>query len=214
MVDIHPPSGSIHSVKDFLFHMLTVVLGILIALSLEGLIEWRHHRSIAEEARSNLISEIRENRDHLQRGLTLAPNAESRLKGTIEQVEKYRRNQVTSLSGLDWSFGVLPLSDTAWKTAASIGAVTYMDYAEVPRYTRIYVLQELFLSEQRDAVDRWLNLQKWAPRLGIQNGLSQLSSEELVRIEDAASTALIYTQTEEGTAKTLVQEYTKLLDGK
>jgi hypothetical protein len=158
VVDIHPPHGSVHSVKDFLFHMLTVVLGILIALSLEGLMEWHHHRSLAEEARSNLISEIRENRDHLQKGLILAPDAESRLKGTVGRIEEYRKNHVASLSEFDWSFALFPLSDTAWKAAASTGAITYMDYSEVPRYTRIYMLQEVFLSEQRGAVDKWLDL--------------------------------------------------------
>ena len=47
-MDIHPPSGPVHSFRDFCLHLLTVILGILIALSLEGLIEWRHHRSLAQ----------------------------------------------------------------------------------------------------------------------------------------------------------------------
>jgi hypothetical protein len=42
----------------------------------------------------------------------------------------------------------------------------------------------------------------------------QLSSEDLAKVEEAASAALIHTQNEEETAKTLVQEYTKLLEGK
>ena len=33
-MDIHPPEGPVHSFKDFLFHLLTVTIGILIALSL------------------------------------------------------------------------------------------------------------------------------------------------------------------------------------
>jgi hypothetical protein len=37
-MEIHPSQGPIHSFKDFLFHLLTVVIGILIALSLEGLL--------------------------------------------------------------------------------------------------------------------------------------------------------------------------------
>ena len=39
-MDIHPSQGPIHSFKDFLFHLLTVIIGILIALSLEGLLDW------------------------------------------------------------------------------------------------------------------------------------------------------------------------------
>jgi hypothetical protein len=211
VVDIHPPHGSVHTAKDFLFHMLTVVLGILIALSLEGLIEWHHHQSLAAEARSNLTSEIRQNRDRLEKGLSLAPDAENRLKSTIERVEVYRKNHVAPSSGFDWSFGLFPLSDTAWKTASSTGAIAYMDYAEVPQYTRAYVLQEVFLAEQRGTVDKWLDLQKWAPRLDAKGGLSQLSAEDLAKIQEAASAALVHTQTEEGTAKTLIQEYPNIL---
>jgi len=32
IVDIHPPHGPVNSFKDFLLHLLTVILGILIAL--------------------------------------------------------------------------------------------------------------------------------------------------------------------------------------
>ena len=137
-MDIHPPHGPVNSFKDFLLHLLTVILGILIALSLEGLIEWHHHRSLAEEARSNLTAEIRENRQLLAGGLPAAPAAEQRLKATIETIEAYRKDRRDDrTSKLDWSFGLFPLSATGWSTASSTGALSYMDYSEVQGYTRL-----------------------------------------------------------------------------
>ena len=135
-MEIHPSQGPIRSFKDFLFHLLTVVIGILIALSLEGLLEWHHHRMLLEEARSNLASEIRENRQRITEGLVSAPDAESRLKATIEAIDSYRKNHDDRGSKLDWSFGLFPLNATAWSTAASTGAVSYMNYSEVQDYTR------------------------------------------------------------------------------
>lgn len=214
-MDIHPPYGPIHSFKDFVLHLLTVILGILIALSLEGLIEWRHHRSLAEEARSNLTVEIRENRQLLTGGLAAAPDAEHRLKATIETIEAYRKNHRDDrTSKLDWSFGLFPLSATAWSTAASTGALGYMDYSEVQAYTRAYVLQEEFLTIQQSTLGKWLDLQKWLARRDPKGGLSNLNNEEQSQIETDASAALLHTETEEQIAKDLVQQYAKVLGEK
>jgi hypothetical protein len=60
-MEIHAPEGPIHSVRHFLIHLLTITVGILIALSLEGLNEWRHHRNLVHEAQSNLANELHDN---------------------------------------------------------------------------------------------------------------------------------------------------------
>jgi hypothetical protein len=202
----------VNSFKDFLLHLLTVILGILIALSLEGLIEWHHHRSLAEEARSNLTAEIRENRQLLAGGLPAAPAAEQRLKATIETIEAYRKDRRDDrTSKLDWSFGLFPLSATAWSTASSTGALSYMDYSEVQGYTRAYVLQDEFLTMQQNALGKWLDLQKWLARRDSKGSLSNLNNEELSEVEAAASAALLHTETEETFAKDLMQQYAKAL---
>ena len=211
-MDIHPPHGPVNSFKDFLLHLLTVILGILIALSLEGLIEWHHHRSLAEESRSNLTAEIRENRQLLAGGLPAAPAAEQRLKATIETIEAYRKDRRDDrTSKLDWSFGLFPLSATGWSTASSTGALSYMDYSEVQGYTRAYVLQDEFLTMQQNALGKWLDLQKWLARRDSKGSLSNLNNEELSEVEAAASAALLHTETEETFAKDLMQQYAKAL---
>ena len=45
--------------------MFTVVLGILIALALEGVVEWAHHRALVREARANIAIELRHNKETL-----------------------------------------------------------------------------------------------------------------------------------------------------
>jgi len=60
-VDIHPPHGPIRSWKDFLLQLVTITAGVLIALSLEGVREWSHYRTLVREARETLAREIAEN---------------------------------------------------------------------------------------------------------------------------------------------------------
>ena len=59
-MEIHPPHQGIHSWREFLLHMTTIVLGILIAIGLEQAVEWVHHR----QERKQLQSELREEADH------------------------------------------------------------------------------------------------------------------------------------------------------
>jgi len=68
-MEIHHPDKPIHSKKDFIVHMLTVVLGILIALGFEAMVQWGHHRALVREARENLAAEIALNSKALNEGL-------------------------------------------------------------------------------------------------------------------------------------------------
>jgi hypothetical protein len=43
-MDVHPPHLPIHTWKDFLLHLLTITIGLFIALTLEASIESIHHR--------------------------------------------------------------------------------------------------------------------------------------------------------------------------
>jgi hypothetical protein len=40
MLDVHSPHEPIIGWKDFLLHLFTITIGLLIALSLEGTVEW------------------------------------------------------------------------------------------------------------------------------------------------------------------------------
>lgn len=78
-MEIHLP-GPVASLKEFFRELLTMTAGILIALSLEALIQWHHHRELAQEAKANIISELRAN----QRELT---GQEQRLSSMQQDVQ-------------------------------------------------------------------------------------------------------------------------------
>ena len=50
-----------HGWRDFLLHLFTITVGLLIALSLEGLVEWQHHRHLVHDAEKSPHAEISSN---------------------------------------------------------------------------------------------------------------------------------------------------------
>lgn len=62
MLDVHPPEHGIHGIRDFFIHLLTITVGLLIALGLEATVEALHHRSERKEAEATLRQELTQNR--------------------------------------------------------------------------------------------------------------------------------------------------------
>ena len=63
MLDVHPPHVAAHSWKDFFIHIATIVIGLLIAIGLEQMVEFSHHRHQVEQIDEALQNESIENRD-------------------------------------------------------------------------------------------------------------------------------------------------------
>lgn len=61
-MEVHVPDHPVTTWRQFFTHLAIVSVGLLIALSLESLVEWRHHRALVREARENVRREISENR--------------------------------------------------------------------------------------------------------------------------------------------------------
>src|SRR5262245_25696016 len=66
-VEIHPPHAAAHSLKEFLLQLLTITAGVLIALLIEGMVEWNHHRTLVREAKEMIAREIADNKGALAR---------------------------------------------------------------------------------------------------------------------------------------------------
>jgi hypothetical protein len=59
MLDVHPPHHAANTWRDFFIHIATIVVGLLIAVGLEQVVEAIHHRT----ERRELIREMREEAD-------------------------------------------------------------------------------------------------------------------------------------------------------
>src|SRR5579875_3036204 len=61
MIDIHPPHHAATTRREFLMHLSTVVLGILIAIGLEQTVEFLHHRHQVAELTEQMRAEAQNN---------------------------------------------------------------------------------------------------------------------------------------------------------
>jgi len=144
MLDVHLPHKSIRGFSEFLIHLFTITVGLLIAVQIESFVEWRHHLHLAEEARLALRAEIENNlKDlkNLQPGLKVWREQIDADLAAMKRIQEHPNDPAVQHTSLAVHSGGVTLDDTAWRTAQSTGALAYMPYEEAGRYTNIYQAQ-------------------------------------------------------------------------
>jgi len=126
-MDIHPPQQPVHTVKDFLLHLLTITVGLFIALTLEASIESVHHRHLVRDARQSLQSEIETNHKlYAKNAQDLRQNREQ-LAHDIDQLRQLREGKKLDNPVVVWDWDWISYADSVWATARESGAVPYMN---------------------------------------------------------------------------------------
>ena len=87
-MEIHAPHKPVHSLREMLTHLVLVTLGVLIALSFEGIGSWREHRALLHEARANILSELRDNQKELAHRLSQIPKERDDLSAAIDVAQR------------------------------------------------------------------------------------------------------------------------------
>jgi hypothetical protein len=155
VIDVHPPNEPIHGWRDFFIHLTTITIGLLIALSLEGCVEWRHHRHLAHEAETSLHAEIRQNSQAVQKYLVVVHKQQEALVKDVVILKHIIKNQkAPDASKIALEFNITSLDNVSWKTAQSTGALSYIPYELAQEYGDLYTTQdELEVAEQQAARD-------------------------------------------------------------
>ncbi|HWE52757.1 MAG TPA: hypothetical protein VG273_23390 [Bryobacteraceae bacterium] len=147
----------VETLKEFAMHLFIVTLGILIALSLEGLLEWRHHTELAEEARTNIRSEIRDNEKSIDHFLKAVPEIRKKQMAVLDDIREILTRGKTKATSFELGLALAELNNTSWTTAQTVGAIGFIPYAEVKEYAGVYRLQDEFLRMQTRAEDSVVN---------------------------------------------------------
>jgi hypothetical protein len=189
MLDVHPPEHAAHNWRDFFIHIVTIVLGLLIAIGLESTVEWMHHRHLVAEARENIHREIAENQQLLPRNLDSLQKDAAQLKQNIETI-RILRDHPKDLHGkilynLYWS----GFSDAAWRTAHDTGALSYMPYDEVQQLSELYGQQQ-YVSGLGTGL--FTEQGKAAGPIFAEGSIEQLTPTEVDRL--MANTTSLYVQ--------------------
>jgi hypothetical protein len=160
MLDVHSPHEPIMGWKDFLLHLFTITIGLLIALSLEGTVEWFHHRHLLHEAEASLYHEIDGNAKGLKDSVTDLHKQRDDLKHDVVVFNQLiRTGKLPDNEHMDIAFHIHTFDNVGWKTAQATGAAAYMPYADAQEYAGIYGTQdELAEAEKQAARDAILSL--------------------------------------------------------
>ncbi len=141
-MDVHPPRHPIHTVKDFLLHLLTITIGLFIALTLEAAVESVHHRHLVRDARANLHREITaNNKQYAINAKWIAENREQ-LARNIGLLRDLRKGKKLDPANLGWHWDWNSFSGIAWRAARDNGAVSYMEPNLISSYSWIYLQQD------------------------------------------------------------------------
>ena len=141
-MDVHPPRQPIHTVKDFLLHLLTITVGLFIALSLEAAVESLHHRHLVRDARANLHREITANHEQYAMNAKWIAENREQLARNIELLRDLRKGKKLDPANLGWHWQWNSFSGVAWRAARDNGAVSYMEPDLISSYSWIYLQQD------------------------------------------------------------------------
>jgi hypothetical protein len=174
MLDVHAPEHGIQGVRDFLMHLLTITVGLFIALSLENAAEAIHHRHQREEAETQIREEMQTNLAKIRDSAPQVFAERAGMMKVLQTLEARAQGDAGTLQQGDFVFHEAPIQDAAWRTAASTGVLSYMDYAEVERFSEAYKEQELLQTMEEKALDDYLQL---VPILAGQGKMGNVTPE-------------------------------------
>ena len=152
MLDVHPPHGKMHGVGDFLLHLFTITIGLLIALGLEGCVERLHHRHLVHEAETGMRREIAENAHAMPALRQQVSNERKELDANLAVLAQIKTHPTAKPGQFSVTFRMQNFDEVTWKTAQTTGAFALMPYADANLYSTIYGTQAEVDREQRDIV--------------------------------------------------------------
>ena len=157
VIDIHPPHQAAHSWRDIFVHLATITVGLFIALTLEGCVEWQHHRHLVHEARENIRSEMQDNQKELKGALDVIYKEQAEVRSDIEVLIKLKQNPEAHGLSVNLRFSNSGLANASWNTAHETGAFSFMGYPEVKKYAEVYDTQKLFADQTTRVTSAYTN---------------------------------------------------------
>jgi hypothetical protein len=133
----------IHTWRDIALHLGIVTVGLFIALSLEAFVEHLHNRHLVAEARANIREELQINHQAAQDDITRVQKTIATLQANIATIHRLQADPKNFHGSLDNTMSFDSLNDAAWRTARDTGALSFMPYKEIQRYSDLYMLTEL-----------------------------------------------------------------------
>jgi len=165
-MDVHAPSEPIHTWKDFFLHLITITIGLLIALSLEAGVEWMHHRHEVKDTRALLSIEREHNRKSFSQNTTYFRTGGALIQNNLTVLVYLQQHPGTTEDKLPgivvWGAYYEPITEATWKTAQQTNVTALMEQDEVTKIDTLYSELEQLESTQLDFFRAVTRAQKYS----------------------------------------------------
>ena len=183
-MDIHKPHAA-KTWREFFVEIGTIVVGILIALGLEQVIESAHNRTIADEAREAVRAEVEENLYWLNDRAKSEPCIVKRLDEIDDILNRAAHGQPFPVAH---NIGLIPqgkLTDLRWQANAQSGRASLFSGDEQRLFDNIYYTTERIQRSWDKERDVW-------GALRALNGQDRLTPDAIHDFQKLAAQARSY----------------------
>lgn len=147
MLDVHPPHHPAHTWKDFFIHIATIVVGLVIAVGLEQIVEFVHHRHQLAEVRAALDQERDNGQRSIEHNRRVNAEMEAFLSEDARLLQRHAAGDETPLAGkLEYDWKIWGLNDAAWQTATESAVLGLMPDRERGRDAFYYHSVSAYMS--------------------------------------------------------------------
>ena len=152
MLDVHPPHEAAHTWRDFLIHIATIVVGLLIAVGLEQTVEAIHHHRERTQLREDLIAEANNNLELMRLDYQYFDRTLPRIEALRSQLDSFRAHpasgpQLANTSPVSNDCDCFFPDSPVWNTAKESDAVALLPRREAAFYDLVYAQNALMTTE-------------------------------------------------------------------
>jgi hypothetical protein len=160
-MEIHLP-GPIRTFRDFFVHLGIIILGILIALGLEQIVEAHHRAKIGRETVVSFRSELAYDRQQVVEVMGATAGLRGQLQRQIEAIEAVRDPAPKGAIPIEYPLIHFDyIASASWETAIATQALYYIPAADAKRFSEAYGVFRLFMDEERTGLTAWQDLRRF-----------------------------------------------------
>ena len=156
MLDVHPPHHAANTWRDFFIHIATIVLGLLIAIGLEQMVEHIHQYYELRETREALQRETEANRKDIAKDVHQWRWEMAELENNLivlRYIKEHPGTPQSALPGvLEWVESPQRYESAVWDAAEQNGITRRMSPEEANHYRALYVGLKIF---GQQGLDDW-----------------------------------------------------------
>jgi hypothetical protein len=143
MLDVHPPHHAASSWRDFLIHIVTIVIGLLIAIGLEQGVEMLHERHSLRESHDAMQREYDENAQRITHETQFWRRGAAALQNNLlilRYLQQHPKTTEEQLPGkLFWGLNSMVFAHAAWDSAQQTGIVKLLPQSEATDDAFLYM---------------------------------------------------------------------------